>query len=91
MVVRQMAESVSGWYIFELEKGVEWCSPGIGFRSSSFLIFINDLDNALKFADNTKVYKVVDNQFDGAQLQSDLDSLGDWTVKWQMKFTVKRQ
>jgi len=58
-----------------------------------FLIFINDLDNAnvLKYADDTKVYKVVDNQFDGAQLQSDLDSLGDWTVKWQMKFTVKRQ
>jgi len=36
MVVRQMAESVSGGYIFELEKGVEWCSSGIGFRSSSF-------------------------------------------------------
>ena len=56
-----------------------------------FLIFINDLDNpifsnVLKFADDTKVYKVVDNQFDSAQLQSDLDSLGDWAVKWQMKF-----
>jgi len=42
-----------------------------------FLIFINDLDNAifsnvLKFADDTKVYKVVDNHFDGAQLQSDM-------------------
>ena len=52
-----------------------------------FLIFINDLDNAifsnvLKFADDTKVYKVVDNQFDSVQLQSDLDSLGDWAVKW---------
>ena len=44
----------------------------------------------LKFADDTKVYKVVDNRFDGAQLQSDLDSLGDWTVKWQMKFNVEK-
>ena len=44
----------------------------------------------LKFADDTKVYKVVDNQFDGAQLQSDLDSLGDWAVKWQMKFNVEK-
>jgi len=74
---------------------VEWCSPEIGFRSSSFSIFINDLDNAifsnvLKFADDTKVYKVVGNQFDGAQLQSDLDSLGDWAVKWQMKFNVEK-
>ena len=60
-----------------------------------FLIFINDLDNAifsnvLKFADDTKVYKVVDNQFDSVQLQSDLDSLGDWAVKWQMKFNVEK-
>ena len=44
----------------------------------------------LKFADDTKVYKVVDNQFDSAQLQSDLDSLGDWAVKWQMNFNVEK-
>jgi len=31
----------------------------------------------------------VDNKFDGAQRQSDLDSLGDWAVKWQMKFNVE--
>jgi len=91
-----MAESVFGWYIFKLEKGVEWCSPGIGFRSSSYSnIYYYDLDNAissnvLKFADDTEVYRVVDNRFDGAQLQSDLDSLGDWAVKWQMKFNVEK-
>ena len=45
--------------------------------------------NVLKFANDTKVYKVVDNKFDGAQRQSDLDSLGDWAVKWQMKFNVE--
>jgi len=44
----------------------------------------------LKFADDTKVYRVVDNWFDGVQLQSDLDSLGDWAVKWQMKFNVEK-
>jgi len=38
-----------------------------------FLIFINAIfSNVLKFADDTKVYKVVDNHFDGAQLQSDM-------------------
>ena len=46
--------------------------------------------NVLKFADDTKVYRVVDNWFDGVQLQSDLDSLGDWAVKWQMKFNVEK-
>jgi len=61
-----------------------------------FLIFINDLDNAistnvLKFADDTKVYRVlVDNRLDGTQLQNDLDVLGNWAVKWQMKFNVEK-
>jgi len=94
MVVRQMVESVSGWYIFELEKGVEWCSQGSVLGSVLFLIFINDLDNAisnnlLKFTDDTKV-RAVDNRFDGVRLQSDFDSLGDWGVKWQMKFNVEK-
>ena len=44
-----------------------------------FLMFINDIDNTicsniLKFADDTKVCGVVDNQLDGQQLQSDLES-----------------
>jgi len=60
-----------------------------------FLIFINALDNGistnvLKFADDTKVYRVVDNRLDGTQLQNDLDSLGDWAVQWQMKFNVEK-
>jgi len=94
MVVRQMAEYV--WMVhFRAGQGLVWCSPGSVLGPVLFLIFINDLDNAifsnvLKFADDTKVYKVVDNQFDGAQLQSDLDSLGDWAVKWQMKFNVEK-
>jgi len=60
-----------------------------------FLIFINDIDNTihssvLKFADDTKVYGIVDNQSDGQQLQDDLNALGDWAIKWQMKFNVDK-
>ena len=60
-----------------------------------FLIFINDLDsaissNVLKFADDTKVYRVVDNRLDSTQLQNDLDVLGDLAVKWQMKFNIEK-
>jgi len=60
-----------------------------------YLILINDLDNAissnvLKFADDTEVYRVVDNRLDGTQLQNDLDVLGDWAVKWQMNFNVEK-
>ena len=44
----------------------------------------------LKFADDTKVYRVVDNRLDGTQLQNDLDVLGDWAVKQQMNFNVEK-
>jgi len=44
----------------------------------------------LKFADDTKVYRVVDNRLDSSQLQNDLDVLGNWAVKWQMKLNVEK-
>jgi len=73
MVVRQMGECLDGTFS-------SWRRVWSGVPHGSvlgpvlFLIFINDLDNTissnvLKFADDTKVYKVVDIQFDGAQLQ----------------------
>ena len=48
-----------------------------------FLIFINDLDmavsgNVLKFADDTKLYRVVDCHQDGQMLQDDLNSVCEW-------------
>ena len=58
-----------------------------------FLIFIHDLDNnisrdVLKFAEDTKIYITVTNQEDGQRLQKDLDTVGAWAVRWQMKFNV---
>jgi len=60
-----------------------------------FLIFINDLDNnifsdVLKFAEDTKIYRTVTNQEDGQRLQKDLDAVGAWAVRWQMKFNVEK-
>jgi len=46
--------------------------------------------SVLKFADDTKVYRVVDNQLDGHKLQNDLDSLSDWAIKWQMQYDVEK-
>ena len=58
-----------------------------------FLIFINDLDtsissNVLKFADDTKLFRVVDNQTDGHMLQRDLDVLCKWAETWKRSFNV---
>ena len=56
-----------------------------------FLIYISDLDdnitsNILKFADDTKVFKRVNNDGDKQHLQNNLDKLVKWSEKWQMLF-----
>jgi hypothetical protein len=60
-----------------------------------FLIYINDLDNAIvsklgKFADDTKLCQSVRNKEDIESLQRDLDVLHEWSVEWQMSFNVDK-
>ena len=56
-----------------------------------FLIYITDLDdnitsNVQKFADDTKVFRKVNNDGDKQHMQNDLDTLLKWFEKWQMLF-----
>ena len=56
-----------------------------------FLIYINDLDDditstVLKFADDTKVFRKIKGDADRQHLQDDLDTLVEWSEKWQMLF-----
>jgi hypothetical protein len=62
-----------------------------------FTIFINDLDVAIsdlelliKFADDTKISRVIRSDADSAGLQLALNRLIDWSVKWGMLFNVKK-
>ena len=60
-----------------------------------FLIFINDIDsglssNVLKFADDTKVFSVIDSYVDGCGLQADLRNIEKWAELWQMEFNVDK-
>jgi hypothetical protein len=55
------------------------------------MIFINDLDVAIsdlelliKFADDTKISRVIRSDADRAGLQLALNKLIDWSVKWGM-------
>ena len=71
MAGRQMAKSVSRWCLFKLEEGVEWRPTRVSSWSCS-LSYFHKLSgqgcissNVLKFADDTKVYRVIDNQLDG--------------------------
>ncbi len=58
-----------------------------------FIIYINDLDFGIgsevsKFADDTKVGKVIRTDQDARELQGDLDRIYDWAMKWQMEFNI---
>jgi Reverse transcriptase (RNA-dependent DNA polymerase)/Endonuclease-reverse transcriptase len=62
-----------------------------------FIIFINDLDLSvselellLKFADDTKVARVIKDDTDRQGLQLALDRLIDWSERWGMIFNVKK-
>ena len=54
-----------------------------------FLIYNNDLDdnitsNIMKFANDTKVFRKVNNDGDKQHLQNDRDKLVKWSEIWQM-------
>ena len=60
-----------------------------------FIIYINDLDlnlnsYVLKFADDTKVFSQVSSCDHVSSLQSDLDSMYNWSQKWQMSFNTSK-
>ena len=60
-----------------------------------FLIFINDIDSSLtssisKFADDTKLYREVNDEKDASLLQKDLDRLFTWSQTWQMSFNADK-
>ena len=59
-----------------------------------FLIYVNDLpavvENAIKlFADNTKVYRVIES-YDAETLQQDLLEIMKWSKKWQLPLNITK-
>ena len=59
------------------------------------LIYVNDIPNIVKssvklFADDTKIYRELSHDSDTSVLQSDLDSLEEWTRNWQVKFNPEK-
>jgi hypothetical protein len=61
-----------------------------------FTIFINDIptvtqySKVLLYADDTKCYNCITSVTDCLNLQSDLDLLYDWSVKWKLKFNAAK-
>ncbi len=60
-----------------------------------FVIFINDLSDVVTstvqiFADDTNIYRTVNDIGVEILLQEDLNKLHQWSVKWQLKFNAKK-
>ena len=48
------------------------------------------VNKVLKFADDTKIFGVVNDVEDRKRLQEDLRRLVDWSERWQMSFNVDK-
>ena len=61
-----------------------------------FLAYINDMPETATsseiklFADDSLIYRTINNQTDSDLLQRDLTILEDWGNKWQMSFNAKK-
>jgi len=73
----------------------KWSPTGVSFGTSPFLIYINDIDEAvestiLKFADDTKVCGIARTQEEVDNLHKDLLNLCQWSQDWLMLFNVDK-
>ena len=82
--------SYSGW-----NKVTSGVPQGSILGPTLFLMYINDIEEnlnstVLKFADDTKVMKVIDNHHCHADLQNDIKGLEKWAELWEMQFNVDK-
>ena len=60
-----------------------------------FIIFINDIldkisSDGFLFADDTKVFRSIQNKSDADALQADIDMLEEWSNTWLLRFNPKK-
>ncbi len=60
-----------------------------------FLIFINDLPEVVEcciklFADDTKLYSILSNNFDYERMKRDTQRMMDWSTTWQLGFNSNK-
>ena len=78
-----------------------WCSVLSGVPQGSVLgpllfnIYVNDMPNCVNspiliFADDVKMFWAIGGAADFQQLQVDINSFVDWSIKWQLRFNVSK-
>ena len=59
-----------------------------------FSVFIDDMaddisSRMIQFADDTKLWKIINNEEDKNEMQKNLERLEDWSDRWLLKFNPK--
>ena len=78
-----------------------WAQVVSGFHQGSvlgpllFILYVNDIpdlieSNVRMFADDTKIYSVIQSFDDHLRLQSDVDRLLQWSHTWLLRFNIAK-
>ena len=81
-----------------MAKGHKWDTTGIYLRSVTvYYIYINDLEDSCSpysnlaiYADDTKLYKYIQNESDAVVLQDDLNRINMWVKKWLLSLNIDK-
>ena len=62
---------------------------------TQFGLYVHDMpefvvNRIIQFADDTKLWRIIQGETDKLALQADLDSLGDWSEEWMLRFNPKK-
>lgn len=62
-----------------------------------FLLYINDIFElfgppvvSMLYADDLKLYSIIESQHDADQIQRCLDSLNEWSIAWQLQISINK-
>ena len=83
-------------------KGSEWnklksrVPQGSGLGLMLFLVYINDIADAMeaagsiviKFVDDTKMGRIVEDEKGREMAQSEINNMVEWMERWQMQFNA---
>ena len=78
------------------EKVISSVLQGTVLGGTLFNIFIDDIDMQVlwaiikKFADDTKIARIVQSEEDARKLQEDIDRMYLWAQKWEMAFNTEK-
>ena len=83
--------------LFKILWCYEWCSARLSFRPSTVFIICKWYGRYIRkdvtcklFADDVKIYSVIDNSAAISPLTKALESLCAWSLKWQLSINIPK-